>query len=205
MYKCQANSICSAESLLSLHYSRIHEGNESVPKKRPKLNAVPTQIQSENFEIVEVSSLIAENFKSEKLEDKLEEIVPFDQTLISKAVEAESPNPNMQTPKKSLNEFFTLFPTHHELKKHQDKFHHGKMVKDGKTELSCDMPGCEYVTKDRRHLWRHKKTHSTERPWKCDQCDYTCKVKDSLIIHQEMVYSNRIVNLDKKYSITTKS
>ena len=171
-------------------YSRIHEGDEHVPKKRPKLNPVPIQMRSENFEILEVSSLIAENFKSEKLEDELAEIVPFEQTLISNSVEAESPNPNIQTPKNSLNEFFTSFPTHHELKKHQDKFHNGKMVKDVKTELSCDMPGCVYVTKDRRHLWRHKKIHSTERPWKCDECDYTCKYKDSLIIHQEMVYSN---------------
>ena len=161
-------------------------------------------MQSENFEIVDVSSLISENVKSEKYEDELEEILPFEQAPIS-AAEVESPNPNMQSPKISLNEFFTSFPTHHELTKHQEKFHHGKMIKDVKTELSCDMPGCEYVTKDRRHLWRHKKIHSTERPWKCDQCDYTCKVKDSLIIHQEMVYSNRIVNLDKKYSLTTKS
>ena len=250
-------------------YSRIHEGDEHVPKKRPKLNPVPIQMQSENFEILEVSSLIAENFKSEKLEDELEEIVPFEQTIISKAVEAESPNSIMQNPKIPLNglrmnfnntieleshdhnfhgisELYenkqeecargrrlnkrnvadikcgicdwtfenrfiydthmisvhmknpynclicpdVSFPTHRELKKHQAKLHHEKMVKDVKTELSCGMPGCAYVTKDRRHLWRHKKIHSTERPWKCDECDYTCKYKDSLIIHQEMVYSN---------------
>ena len=86
-------------------YSRIHEGDEHVPKKRPKLNPVPIQMQSENFEILEVSSLIAENFKSEKLEDELEEIVPFEQTtgIISKAVEAESPNSIMQNPKIPLN------------------------------------------------------------------------------------------------------
>ena len=84
-----------------------------------------------------------------------------------------------------------------ELKKHQDEFHDRKMTKDIKTDWPCDIPGCEYVGKDRRNLYRHKATHSTERPWKCNQCDYTCKIKNSLIVHQEMVYLNFTVSLDK--------
>ena len=205
-----------------------------VPKKRPKLNAVGIQIQSENFEIEDVSPQLAENVTSEKLEDELEEIVPFEQTPILKTVEAESTNPNIQKPRgwylnkryiadikcgicdstfenrliydahmmsvHMVNPYNCLlcpnasFTTHHLLKKHQDEFHDGKMAKDTKTDWPCDIPGCEYVGKDKRNLYRHKATHSTERPWKCNQCDYTCKIKNSLIVHQEMVYENFTVN-----------
>ena len=80
------------------------------------------------------------------------------------------------------------FPTHYHLKRHREEFHDG--FKEAKTEWPCDFPGCKYVGKSRQVLWCHKKTHTTEKPWKCDQCDYACKIKNQLILHQEMVISN---------------
>ena len=82
-------TVYQGESLLSLHYGRIHEGDEHVPKKRPKLNTVGIQIQSENLEIEDVLPQLGENVNSEILEDKLEEILPFEQTSILKTIEAE--------------------------------------------------------------------------------------------------------------------
>ena len=88
------------------------------------------------------------------------------------------------------------FQTHYELKKHQDEIHDGKMTKDSKTEWPCDLPGCRYVGKTRRNLWSHKRNHTLAKPWKCDQCDYACKLKANLIIHQEMVFLNHTLSLD---------
>ena len=80
------------------------------------------------------------------------------------------------------------FPTHYQLRKHQREFHGENMTKEIKTEWPCDIPGCKYVGKTRRNLYSHKRNHViTEKPWKCDQCDYSCKLKANLLIHQEMV------------------
>ena len=79
------------------------------------------------------------------------------------------------------------FPTHYQLKKHQEEFHDGEMTKETKTEWPCDIPGCRYVGKARRNLWAHKRQHLREKLWKCDQCDYACKLKANLTIHKEMV------------------
>ena len=68
--------------------------------KRPYSHA--GQIQSENFEIEDVSSQIEENVKSEKPEDELEDIVPFEETPISNAAETESETPNKEKTKFSL-------------------------------------------------------------------------------------------------------
>lgn len=84
---------------MSLHYGRIHEGDERVPKKRPKLNAVG--IQNENLEIEGVSSRIEENVKSEKPGDELEILVPSEQNPITSAPETESIR-NKEKPKFSL-------------------------------------------------------------------------------------------------------
>ena len=90
---------------MRVHYKKIHGGD--IPK-RPKLHAVRIRgtgripVQSENFEIEEVSSQIEENVKSEKPEDELEEIVPFEETSISNSVETESAIPKKEKPKFSL-------------------------------------------------------------------------------------------------------
>lgn len=98
-YKCHANSVYQVDALMSLHYGRIHEGDERVPKKRPKLNAVG--IQNENLEIEGVSSRIEENVKSEKPGDELEILVPSEQNPITSAPETESIR-NKEKPKFSL-------------------------------------------------------------------------------------------------------
>ena len=103
-YKCHATTIFKADSLLGIHYNKIHGG---VPKKRRKLNSV--EVQSENIEIELVSSRIGENVKSEKPEDEVEfleenpeENVPFKKAPISKAVEIKSPISVKEKPKFSL-------------------------------------------------------------------------------------------------------
>ena len=90
-YKCHTNY------LLRDHYKKIHE---RANMKRPYSHA--GQIQSENFEIEDVSSQIEENVKSEKPEDELEDIVPFEETPISNAAETESQTPNKEKTKFSL-------------------------------------------------------------------------------------------------------
>ena len=90
---------------MRVHYKKIHGGD--IPK-RPKLHAVRIRgtgripVQSENFEIEEVSSQIEENVKSEKPEDELEEMVPFEETPMSNAAETESQTPNKEKTKFSL-------------------------------------------------------------------------------------------------------
>ena len=99
-YKCHAMTVYQGESLLSLHYGRIHEGDERVPKKRQKLDAVGKQ--NENLEIEVVSPHLEENVKSEKPADELEILVPFEQNPISNSIGTKSPIPNKEKPKFSL-------------------------------------------------------------------------------------------------------
>ena len=89
-------TVYQGESLLSLHYGRIHEGDERVPKKRQKLNAVETQNENLKIEVVE------ENVKCEKPADELEILVPFEQNPISNSVGTTPPIPNKDKPKFSL-------------------------------------------------------------------------------------------------------
>ena len=200
--------------------------SKRVLKKRPKLNTVGIQIQSENLEIEDVLPQLGENVNSEILEDKLEEILPFEQTSILKTMEAE-PKKREKVRGWYLNKRYiadikcgicdstfenriiydahmiqehgvnpydclicpdATFPTHYQLRKHQKEFHGENMTKEVKTEWPCDIPGCKYVGKTRRNLYSHKRNHViTEKPWKCNQCDYSCKLKANLLIHQEMV------------------
>ena len=80
------------------------------------------------------------------------------------------------------------FPTRGFLKKHllQEHPEHYEMTVV-KAEWPCDFPDCTYVGKTRRNLWAHKRNHRTEKPFKCDQCDYTSKQSANLKIHKELV------------------
>lgn len=50
-------------------------------------------------------------------------------------------------------------------------------------ELRCEL--CSYATKKEHLLKNHVITrHSQDRPWACDQCDKTFKVKRALTIHK---------------------
>ncbi|XP_063694755.1 zinc finger protein 37A-like [Bolinopsis microptera] len=43
---------------------------------------------------------------------------------------------------------------------------------------------CSYCSAQKGDLNRHMKTHTGERPYKCKECSYTCSDKSSLIRHQ---------------------
>ena len=97
------------------------------------------------------------------------------------------------------------FPTHYQLKKHQKEFHDEEIAKETKTEWPCDIPGCRYVGKARRNLWAHKRQHLREKRWKCDQCDYACKLKANLTLHKEMVILKTYVGAYVEHPPTKKS
>ena len=80
------------------------------------------------------------------------------------------------------------FPTRGLLKKHQLEEHSDQYETTVvKAEWPCDFPECKYVGKTRRNLWSHKRNHRTEKPFKCDQCDYACKLSANLRTHKELV------------------
>ena len=85
------------------------------------------------------------------------------------------------------------FPNRWDLRKHREECHDG--FKEAKTKWPCDVPGCKYVGTCRQGLWCHKKTHSNEKPYKCDQCDYACKTKTNLITHKVTVILNLTLSL----------
>ncbi|CAG7726342.1 unnamed protein product [Allacma fusca] len=48
----------------------------------------------------------------------------------------------------------------------------------------CPFPNCDFKSLHSARLNRHLLTHSTERPFKCDKCDYAAKMRIVLLKHQ---------------------
>ncbi|CAG7720636.1 unnamed protein product [Allacma fusca] len=48
----------------------------------------------------------------------------------------------------------------------------------------CPFPKCDFKSLHSASLNRHLLTHSTERPFKCDKCDYAAKMRNILLKHQ---------------------
>ena len=50
----------------------------------------------------------------------------------------------------------------------------------------CPYPGCNYETNRSAHLKRHERTHTKERPYKCQFCDYCASRSDHLRRHYKV-------------------
>lgn len=59
------------------------------------------------------------------------------------------------------------------LKAHTFRMH---LPKDAR-KFKCQFAGCRYSCLYQHQLLEHQKVHSDDKPWACDQCDYTAKSK----------------------------
>ena len=48
----------------------------------------------------------------------------------------------------------------------------------------CPHPGCEYRTKYGWHIKHHMRTHTGEKPYACDKCDFTCADPSHMPTHK---------------------
>ncbi|XP_023939086.2 zinc finger protein 513 [Bicyclus anynana] len=55
----------------------------------------------------------------------------------------------------------------------------------------CDYPNCSYATKFTSNLKTHKRTHSSDYPYVCDQCTFRSKFINSLKTHKRLHDSER--------------
>lgn len=60
------------------------------------------------------------------------------------------------------------------------------MSSDSDCIYHCPYPGCNYETNRSAHLKRHERTHTKERPYKCQFCDYCASRSDHLRRHYKV-------------------
>lgn len=76
---------------------------------------------------------------------------------------------------------FRIFDTKTEYKKHL-KSHR---------EYKCDHPNCSYATKFTSNLKTHKRIHSSEYLYVCDECTFRTKFINSLKTHKRLHNTER--------------
>lgn len=55
----------------------------------------------------------------------------------------------------------------------------------------CDYPKCSYTCKLSSNLIKHKRTHTMEKPYLCDQCSFRSNFVNSLKVHKRIHTNER--------------
>lgn len=58
-------------------------------------------------------------------------------------------------------------------------------------EYFCDYPECHYTTKLSSNLIKHKRKHTSEKPFLCDQCTFRTNFINSLTVHRRIHTAER--------------
>lgn len=62
-----------------------------------------------------------------------------------------------------------------------------KNCKDNNNKIyPCDFPNCKYACKLSSNLVKHKRTHTSEKPYLCHQCSFRSNFINSLKVHQRI-------------------
>ncbi|XP_059047452.1 zinc finger protein 681-like isoform X2 [Achroia grisella] len=58
-------------------------------------------------------------------------------------------------------------------------------------QFACDYPECSYICKLSSNLIKHKRIHTSEKPYLCDQCSFRSNFVNSLKVHKRIHTSER--------------
>ena len=68
---------------------------------------------------------------------------------------------------------------------------------DTSKKFVCNQPGCKYATNQNSHLRRHQRTHTSAKPFKCEECSTAFNRQDNLKTHMRKHTGERPFKCDK--------